>query len=169
MDSIVLLAALAAGVTSHLAYFRIGEHHLYGTRYIQAALSVFAISTAVHSYYYQLSLLTTAIQTLTIASSYIASLYASLLIYRLCFHPLRRFPGPIGCKISSAWFATYLRGQDAFRQLEALHKKYGNFVRVGSNDISIAHPKAVQVIYGLGTKCRKADWYDLTYPSESPI
>ncbi|KAI1363787.1 cytochrome P450 [Xylaria arbuscula] len=167
MDSIILLAALAAGVTSHLAFFRIGEHHLYGTRYIQAALTICAISTAVDSHFYEIPVRAAALRTLAVFSSYLGGLYSSLIVYRLIFHPIRAFPGPIGLKISSAWFATYLRRQDAFRQLEILHKKHGNFVRVGSNDLSIAHPKAVQAIYGVGTRCRKADWYDLTYPRVS--
>lgn len=33
--------------------------------------------------------------------------------------------------------------------------------------LSIAHPKAVQAIYGPGSACRKADWYDLTHPMVS--
>ncbi|KAI0528278.1 cytochrome P450 [Xylaria bambusicola] len=167
MDSIILIAALAAGVISHLAFFRVGEHHLYGTRYILTALSAFAISTAVLSHLYELSLRAATDRSIAIAICYFGGLYSSLVIYRLAFHPLRRFPGPVGCKISSAWFATYLRRQDAFRQLAALHNKHGNFLRVGSNDLSIVHPKAVQIIYGQGTKCRKADWYDLTYPRVS--
>ncbi|KAK2756652.1 hypothetical protein FQN54_005097 [Arachnomyces sp. PD_36] len=69
--------------------------------------------------------------------------------------------------ISSAWFATYLVKQDAFRQLEKLHRKHGSFLRIGSNDLSVSHPQAVHAVYGNGSKCRKAAWYDLTYPMVS--
>ena len=31
----------------------------------------------------------------------------------------------------------------------ALHRKYGDFVRLGPNVISVADPKALKIIYGL--------------------
>ncbi|KAI1421256.1 cytochrome P450 [Xylaria sp. FL1777] len=164
MEAIAPVIAVVAGVTSHLAFFRVGEHHLYSSRYVLAAVSAFAISIAVHSLFFELSSGTAALRTLAIASSYFGGLYTSLIIYRIFFHPLSGFSGPLGCKISSAWFATYMPKLDAFRQLEKLHQKHGNFLRIGSNDLSITHPKAVPAIFGYGSKCRKADWYDLTYP-----
>lgn len=167
MDATVLITSLVAGVTSHLAFFRIGEHHLYSSRYFLTAITAFAISNIVQSYFFQLSSRDAALRSLAIATSYFGGLYSSLLIYRIIFHPLRKVPGPLGCKVSSAWFATYVSRQDAFRQLFKLHKKYGQFLRIGSNDLSIAHPKAVQAIYGSSSKCRKADWYDITHPMVS--
>ncbi|KAI1274542.1 cytochrome P450 [Xylaria sp. FL0933] len=167
MDVIIPVAALTAGVVSHLGYFRIGEHHLYSSLYALASISAFVLSIVVHTFLFELSTRDAALRTFSIATSYFTGLYSSLIIYRLFFHPLREFPGPLGCKVSSAWFATYLTRLDAFNQLTKLHKEHGNFVRVGSNDLSIAHPKAVQAIYGLGSKCLKGDWYDLTYPTMS--
>jgi tryprostatin B 6-hydroxylase len=167
MEALILVPALIAGVTSHLTFFRVGEHHLYGSRYVLAAITAFATSIILHSYLFQLSSRIATLRTLAIAASYFGGLYSSLVIFRIFFHPLRTFPGPLGCKISSAWFATYIRRQDAFRQLLALHQEFGQFVQIGSNDLSIAHPRAIQAIYGLDSKCRKADWYDLTYPMSS--
>ncbi|KAI0412150.1 cytochrome P450 [Xylaria grammica] len=167
MNVIIHFAALVAGVTSHLVYFRIGEHHLYGSRYVLAALSAFALSTIVQSRFLQLSSHAAALGTFSMAISYFGGLYSSLVISRLFFNPINKFSGPFGCKISSAWFATYLARQDAFRQLVKLHQKHGNFLRIGSNDLSIIHPKAVPAIYGPNSKCRKSDWYDLTYPMVS--
>lgn len=37
-------AAFISGVVSHLAYFRIGEHHFYGVRYILTAITIFIFS-----------------------------------------------------------------------------------------------------------------------------
>lgn len=36
------------------------------------------------------------------------------------------------------------------------------FVRVGSADLSIIHPKAIEAIYDQGSPCSKAAWYDLS-------
>ncbi|KAI0965089.1 cytochrome P450 [Xylaria arbuscula] len=164
MEPTTTFIALTAGVTSHLAFFRIGEHHLHSIRYPLGAILAFSACTAIHYQFFDLSIHAAVVRTLAIATSYFGGLYSSLVIYRLFFHPLSGFSGPFGCKISSAWFATYLTRFDAFRQLEKLHQKHGNFLRIGSNDLSIAHPQAVQAIYGLGSKCRKADWYDLAHP-----
>lgn len=49
---------------------------------------------------------------------------------------------------------------DLYKQMVKLHNQYGDFVRVGSSDLSILHPDAVTAIYGLGSKCTKSDWYD---------
>ncbi|KAI1156957.1 cytochrome P450 [Nemania diffusa] len=164
METIILITAFVAGVTSHLAFFRVGEHHLYSSRYVLAAITALATGIIAHSYFFQLSSRIATLRTIAIAASYFGGLYSSLVIFRIFFHPLRTFPGPLGCKVSSAWFATYIRRQDAFRQLLKLHQKYGSFLQIGSNDLSIIHPRAVQAIYGPDSKCRKADWYDLLYP-----
>ncbi|KAI0098886.1 cytochrome P450 [Nemania sp. FL0031] len=167
MDATILISALVAGVASHLAFFRVGEHHLYGARYVLTAATAFATGILVQSYFFQLSSRVAALRTLAVAASYFCGLYSSLVVFRIFFHPLHKFSGPLGCKISSAWFATYIRKQDAFRQLHKLHQKYGNILQIGSNDLSIAHPQAVQAIYGSDSKCLKSDWYDLTYPMAS--
>lgn len=164
MEVTTLIAASAAGVISHLAYFRIGEHHMHGSQYILTATASLAISIVLQSYLFQLSNQAAVLKTFTLAGSYLAGLYSSLIIFRVFFHPLMSFPGLFGCKISSFWFTTYLARRDAFRQLYTLHQKQGNFIRIGSNDLSISHPKATQAIYGLGSKCFKSDSYDLTRP-----
>ncbi|RYC59712.1 hypothetical protein CHU98_g6501 [Xylaria longipes] len=167
MDYLMLFAASVAGVTSHLAYFKFGEHHMYGPRYVLAAILAFSLSVIAQSRLFQFPNQVAALKTLALAASYLSGLFFSLIIFRVLFHPLRRFPGPLGFKVSSAWFATRLTGRDAFRQLLKLHEKHGDFVRIGSNDLSITHPKAVQAIYGPGSKCFKTEWYDLTSPMVS--
>lgn len=106
------------------------------------------------------ALLTTA----TLAGYYLAGLYGSLIIGRTFLSPLKRFPGPFLAKISSLYFSIQSRRGDSHRKLLTLHQKYGDFVRVGSSDLSTVHPKATSAIYGRGSKCTKADWYDLTLP-----
>ncbi|CAI7591138.1 unnamed protein product [Penicillium discolor] len=159
--------AWVAGVFSHIAFFRIGEHHLYGMHYALAAVGSLTFSIFLHSQFSDKVILESVIWSCSLAGSYLTGIYASLITYRCIFHPLGNIPGPLGCRISSSWFATHLVKQDAFRQLERLHSRYGPFLRIGSNDISVAHPKAVQAIYGPGSKCRKAAWYDLGHPMVS--
>lgn len=98
---------------------------------------------------------------------FLASLYASLLAYRVLFSPLNRFPDPFGARISNFWLSSRLSKHNAFQKVLDLHSKYGDFLRIGSNDLSIVHPEAVKAIYGFGSPCRKAIWYDLTHPMVS--
>lgn len=89
----------------------------------------------------------------------------SLIMYRAFFNPLNRLPGPFGARISNFWFSVQLlRKQDSHKKLLALHETYGDVVRIGASDLSITNPRAVHKIYGLGSNCTKADWYDLTFP-----
>ncbi|KAI4156765.1 MAG: hypothetical protein LQ340_000022 [Diploschistes diacapsis] len=48
-----------------------------------------------------------------------------------------------------------------------LHRKYGSFVRIGSSDLSISLPAGVEAVYGPGSPCRKASWYDEDWPRQS--
>lgn len=154
-----------AGIVSHLVYFNRGEHHMYGARYVQIFIASYMAAVVIVS---NLDDDASTGRAFDHVSShvifYFMGLYASLLIYRVLFSPLRGFPGPYGAKISSFWFSLQLTNHDAYKKVAELHQKYGDFVRIGSNDLSITHPHAVNVIYGLGSKCEKADWYDLTKP-----
>lgn len=158
---------VAAGIASHLAYFKRGEHHMYGARYVQIFLALYMIAVASVIKVRGGSISDALIDVLSLAVSYLAGLYTSLLAYRVFWSPLSRFPGPYGARVSNFWFSSQLANHDAYKTVLKLHEDYGDFVRIGSNDLSIIHPKAVNAIYGLESKCRKADWYDLTQPMVS--
>lgn len=163
MNSLIFVT----GVASHLAYFNRGEHHMYGARYIQIFLASYMLAVISVSNLNDESIGRALVHVLSLAISYLAGLYASLLVYRVSFSPLRGFPGPYGARISNFWFSLQLANHDAYKRVVKLHEDYGDFVRIGSNDLSILHPHAVNAIYGLGSKCIKADWYDLTRPMVS--
>ena len=66
-----------------------------------------------------------------IALSYGASLFTSIAIYRVFFHKLRNFPGPLGARVSKFWHVGKLLRQPNFELLDDLHQQYGDFVRTG--------------------------------------
>lgn len=47
-----------------------------------------------------------------------------------------------------------------FTVTEDLHKKYGDYVRIGPREISILNPDAIPLLYGPKTQCRRGPWYD---------
>lgn len=168
MIPVVHIAAAAVGAVSHISYFNRGEHHFYGAMYLQFFAAAFV--AAVAHLCQQGEPVGKALARVTpIACSYLAGLYTSLVTYRSLFHPLNKFPGPFGARISSFWLSVHVKDGDAFRKVHKLHEKYGDFVRVGSSDLSITHPKAVSAIYGSASKCTKAAFYDLTRPTVSLV
>lgn len=138
---------------------------MLGTRYIQFYITLCILFSVVLLKYMNVSQIPGII--VSISVYYLCGLYCSLVIHRLFLTPLKRFPGPLGAKISNIWFSTRLRKADAHRQLLSLHNQYGEFLRIGSSDLSISCPKAVEAIYGPKSKCLKGDWYDLTHPAIS--
>ena len=71
-------------------------------------------------------------QSFMIAALYALSLFTSIIIYRIVFHPLRAFHGPFLARISKFWHVKQsLRSQNHLLMNE-LHEQYGDFVRTGN-------------------------------------
>ena len=155
---------VVAGIASHVLFFNRAEHHMYGAKYLTTFLGLFVLSTTILVKFAGDPLALALTRVTVLAISYLSGLYGSLLVYRIVLHPLKRFPGPVAARISSLWFSTQLGNADAHQQLLRLHEKYGDFVRIGSSDLSITHPKGVDAIYGFGSQCTRAPFYDITYP-----
>lgn len=56
----------------------------------------------------------------------------SMVVYRLFFHRLRNFPGPIGAKISK-FYSVFLAAKTVqyHKDVARMHEKYGDFIRTG--------------------------------------
>ncbi|GME48286.1 putative cytochrome p450 protein [Neofusicoccum parvum] len=160
-------AAALTGAFSHIAYFNRSEHHLYGIRYLQALLITYGLGVFVLARQGEQSVPGAAASMAAIAGSYLGGLFASLLTYRVFFHPLNKFPGPFGARLSSFWLTFHVGNSEAYKTVHRLHQQHGDFVRIGSNELSIADPDAVHAIYGFGSKCTKAAWYDNDAPLTS--
>ncbi|KAG8684543.1 hypothetical protein FRC11_011955 [Ceratobasidium sp. 423] len=50
-----------------------------------------------------------------------------------------------------------------------MHKRYGTFVRIAPNHISIADPAALEVVYGHSSRLLKSDFYDVFYTEEADM
>lgn len=166
MTPLHLLAGIF-GVVSHQYYFRPGEHHLYPLKYLQWYTFALILTITSLSVGTDKSLSDSAKSTAGWMLAYFIGLYASLVFYRLLFHPLGKIPGPYGARLSGLWFSYSLRNMPAFRRLEALHSQYGPVVRVGPSDVSVTHPEAVDIIYGYQSRCSKNAFYDNAHPMAS--
>jgi hypothetical protein len=63
---------------------------------------------------------------------FLAALALSITFYRLFFHPLRKYPGPVLARLTKLWLANMCRDGKVFRVVDALHKQYGDVVRIGT-------------------------------------
>ncbi|KAF8640255.1 hypothetical protein AX16_010150 [Volvariella volvacea WC 439] len=80
---------------------------------------------------------------------YWTTLASSIVIYRLSpWHPLAKYPGPVLHRISKFRLAFEAWGGKQYIHYEKLHEKYGDVVRIGPNELSIRHVKAVQPLIG---------------------
>lgn len=63
---------------------------------------------------------------------------------------LRSIPGPFVARFSNLWLLLQARQGRRFLAVDAAHKKYGRFVRIQPDHVSIADERAIPIIYGHG-------------------
>jgi hypothetical protein len=165
MSSIQYITAFAAGVAIHLFYFNRGEHHMHGVRCVQTYI-IACVASILLAKHHEQPLSTTFI---LIGPVFLSGLLSSLLTYRIFLSPLKKFPGPLPSRISNLWLSFGIIGKSSHAHLKVqdLHEEYGDFVRIGSNDLSIMYPPAVNQIYGPNSVCTKSGWYDQDSPLTS--
>ncbi|KAL3456547.1 putative cytochrome P450 [Aspergillus heterothallicus] len=87
----------------------------------------------------------------------------SLVIYRLYFHPLARFPGS---KIAAAtgWYEFYydvVKGGQYFREIELMHNNYGPIIRINPHEIVINDPEFYNTVFVASNTRRTEKWSGL--------
>lgn len=167
VDRYAPVSAILSGALLHICYFRINEHHMHGLWYLRSGA---AFTTVV--WLMMLAIQGNATRAFTtvvgLAGWNLIGIYGSLLCYRLVWHPLRSFPGPVEARISGLWLTGKVIGKyDAHRKLLDLCNLYGPIVRVGPSDLMLAHPLAVPAVHAAPSKCRKGPWYDEDWPRQS--
>ncbi|RYP57497.1 hypothetical protein DL769_009436 [Monosporascus sp. CRB-8-3] len=60
-------------------------------------------------------------------------------------------------------------GTTNFAFLRRIHRRYGEFVRTGPNEVSIFHPAAIQVLDSSSSHTTKDNWYDFLKPLNSAV
>jgi hypothetical protein len=69
----------------------------------------------------------------SVTGSFFAGLFVSIVVYRLMFHRLRKYPGPFLARITKLWHFYHCRNTQNHLLMEGLRQQYGNCVRVGKN------------------------------------
>ena len=127
-----IFLAVLAGVLSHVLVFIRGEYHLQAPK-IFLLFFLLSVGLLFSQSSHGNDLRSAVGNTISIGTSYLFALFTSIIVYRIFFHKLRRFPGPFFAKVSKLWHVIQLLRKPNFRLLDELHDFYGDFVRIGKN------------------------------------
>lgn len=72
------------------------------------------------------------------------ALIITIVIYRRYFSPLSGIPGPFWASFSRLWHLHVTMQGNQNEQLTEAHEKYGHFVRLANNEVSVSHPDAIR-------------------------
>lgn len=124
--------AAAAGALSHWTYFLHGEHHLSAPYLLRIAVLIPIVTSMYLWKYTVLDAVQAITLTTQLAASYYAALYTSIILYRVFFHRLRKFPGPFAARVTKLWHVLKLAPNSRnYMELNSLREKYGDYVRTG--------------------------------------
>lgn len=120
------------GVTIHLSLFIRGEWHLLAPLVILLHVLVGLVLLAVYAPIDdKCDFLNFTVGAGTLSFTYLLGLFGSMATYRIFFHRLRKFPGPHAAALTKLWHVYGCRNSRGYRQLHALQREYGRFVRTG--------------------------------------
>ncbi|PLB48659.1 cytochrome P450 [Aspergillus steynii IBT 23096] len=139
-----------AGIITHLGFFNRGEWDRFSSKIAwtflglewAASLIFFGIGRWPFTLFLKLSVL------------YFSGIVCSMLAYRVFFHPLRDFPGPLMSRMAMLWRCS------SFETVWNDHRRFGDFVRVGPREVSINNVEAFHQIHGPGAPCIKGPIYE---------
>ncbi|KAH7009661.1 benzoate 4-monooxygenase cytochrome P450 [Ilyonectria destructans] len=161
-------AAFAVGVLLHVGVFTRGEWDLYTTKLLGTSIILNASLAGLlfFSGAEEFGTRWEAFRAASLLSSAVwAGLYSSLLVYRGAFHRLNRFPGPFWARISNFYVTSLsVKKFQLYEEVQQLHEKYGDIVRLGPSELSISDPKAFPLIHSNTSPCTKGPWYNILYP-----
>ncbi|KAJ9415773.1 cytochrome P450 [Fusarium oxysporum] len=134
-----IVVSFASGCLLHILFYRKGEWDLLALRIFQAyatlPIIVIGLLRLAEFKGWQHDTNLSAVSVLLLEGAHILGLLTSILCYRMIFHPLNKFPGPLRARISN-FYPTYLTTKNAhlYEEVEQLHQKYGDFVRLALRD-----------------------------------
>ncbi|KAJ3960404.1 hypothetical protein N0V92_002941 [Colletotrichum tropicale] len=120
--------AAITGLLSHWLYFINGPKSMdaAGIVVFHAIALSMLLARTVLSYGFYDGLVVYA----AISGSYFAALYTSIGVYRIFFHPLRKFPGPFPARITKFYSMWANRDWKLHDRILNLHEKLGDVVRL---------------------------------------
>ncbi|KAF2632016.1 hypothetical protein BU25DRAFT_406535 [Macroventuria anomochaeta] len=150
--ALLILVSLAAITLHETVLRRVEIDHL--------TLPILAVSSTV---YLVLACYAGFLQATTLFLTFWSTLWIYIGLYRTLFHPLRRYPGPLGARLSKYYTVKKVIATrwHWHRVQQDLQKQYGDYVRTGPRELCIFDPEAVQTLLGFQSKTSKGPFYDV--------
>ncbi|KAJ5772307.1 hypothetical protein N7520_002836 [Penicillium odoratum] len=168
-DVLPVIAGLT-GVSTHVLLYRHGEWDLKAPRVVinYAILTAVLASLEYLGTLEKLEIPTTPNWSLQLVAYHVLGIYSSMLLYRGAFHRLNKFPGPFLARLSN-FYVTFLSAKNfhLYEETENLHRKFGDYVRIGPTELSISDPAAVKLLYSSQAVAHKGPWYNCIEPRVS--
>ena len=165
-ESICAVAGFG-GFASWLLYFHRFECHMHALLYLGTFLGSCLGGFLYLTRFVGEKTVDASFYTSLVALSYLAGLYGSMMFWRIFLNPMNKLPGPWPARLGGFWWTLQLLNSDAYLKLQALHKKYGPVVRIGSNDLSIIDPSINEDMSQRHSSISKGWWYDGDTPLTS--
>ncbi|KAJ5789848.1 benzoate 4-monooxygenase cytochrome P450 [Penicillium psychrosexuale] len=83
-----------------------------------------------------------------------------LVLYRLTFHPLARYPGPLLGRVTNLYAAYHAWKGDIHTDIWRCHQRYGDHIRYAPDRLTFNTAQAITDIYGIGSRVRKSKVYE---------
>lgn len=124
-------AALCLGALFHQSIRNVEVDYLIW-HYLALSTGVFSALVYAYLSLTSSSLFQATAKALLVGVSFNTGLTLSIAVYRLFFHRLRSFPGPLGARLSR-FYTVKLAAKNVQYNVEVakMHKKYGDFIRTG--------------------------------------
>ncbi|KAF7556322.1 hypothetical protein G7Z17_g1549 [Cylindrodendrum hubeiense] len=161
-------AAFLVGVFLHVTLFRVGEWDLWVPQLLLIFTTIYSL--LIYGYIFHLpqgseSIWAAISITSKLSLMLIGGIYTSIGTYRILLHPLRRFPGPFLSSVSSVYPVWLIfRKLHMYEEVQQLHRTYGDIVRLGPSELSIANTSALRAIHSAQSPCLKGPWYNIFHP-----
>ncbi|KAF9695590.1 hypothetical protein EKO04_006412 [Ascochyta lentis] len=160
--------AFLFGVVSHILVFARGEWDRLAPRIVSAHILLCAAVLVAYVFNTDQTFAQCVIETCKADLALIGGLCVSIGLYRLLFHPLRSFPGPLSARVSAFWvFRKNWPDLKLYIKLRSIHDHYGDFVRIRPRELSICHPDTINDVHGPRSRVQKGEFYEQIHPAHS--
>lgn len=126
-----LYSAAALAFAFHHLALRKGEWHLKAPMLLTTWLMSYPLLLVAELVIGAKSFGGSALNTILTLGCFTIVSFASIAVYRLFFHQLGAFPGPVMARATKLWHARKCLQGKNYLVLDELHQKYGEYVRTG--------------------------------------
>lgn len=139
-------SAASLGVLLHVSIQNI-ELDIYMYHFLASyGIVILALGYA-YLFLAELTVVEGLVRVLLTTVSFNSGLIVSIAIYRLLFHRLRNFPGPLGAKLSRFYTVSIVsKNVQYYKEVAKMHQTYGDFIRTGQN---VFRPLIASIDFGL--------------------